>query len=165
MTLFYDQSVPFLIKGLEALTKFMKKAEGQCDERKIDKSVVLGLRLAPDMLNFTRQILIVTDQAKGAGARCSGITPPVYADDEKTFDELQARLAKTIEFLKTLKAADFDPNRDVTIKIAGQDVTMKALAYFNGGVLPNFYFHMSTAYDILRANGFSLGKADFLGRG
>jgi len=165
MTALYEQSVPFLIRGLEALSKFLKKAEAQADDRKLDKNVVLGLRLAPDMLNLCRQIQIVTDQAKGGGARCSGLTPPSYADEEKTFDELQARLTKTVEFLKTLKPADFDAARDVTIKIGGQDVTLKAVAYFNGAVLPNFYFHITTAYAILRSNGFSLGKADFMGRG
>jgi len=165
MTALYDQSVPFLIRGLEAASKFMKKAEAQADERKLDKAVVLGLRLAPDMLNLARQFMLITDFAKGAGARCSGATPPAYPDDEKTFDELQARLAKTIEYLKSLNAADFDMARDVTVKVGGQDTTFKAPAYFNGVVLPNFYFHLTTAYDILRSNGFALGKADFMGRG
>jgi uncharacterized protein len=165
MTALYDQSVPFLIRGLEAASKFLKKAEGQADERKFDKAVVLGLRLAPDMFNLARQIMLVTDFAKGAGARCAGVTPPAYADEEKTFEELQARLAKTIEYLKTLQAADFDMARDVTIKVGGQDATFKAPVYFNGVALPNFYFHLTTAYDILRSNGFTIGKADFMGRG
>jgi len=165
MTALYDQSVPFLIRGLEATAKFLKKAEVQSDERKFDKAVVLGLRLAPDMFNLCRQVQLVTDFAKGAGARCSGATPPAYADEEKTFEELQARLAKTIDYLKSLKAADFDTNRDVTVKVGGQDMTFKAPVYFCGMALPNFYFHMTTAYDILRANGFTLGKGDFMGRG
>jgi len=165
MTALYEQSVPFLIRGLEAASKFLKKAEAQADERKLDKAVVLGLRLTPDMFNLGRQIMLVTDFAKGSGARCSGATPPSYADEEKTFEELQARLAKTIDYLKTLKAAEFDANRDVTIKVGGQDTTFKAPTYFNGVALPNFYFHLTTAYDILRSNGFMLGKADFMGRG
>jgi uncharacterized protein len=165
MTTLYDQSVPFLIRGLESTQKYLKKAEAQADERKFDKAVVLGLRLAPDMLNLTQQVQLVSDFAKGPGARLSGTAPPSFPDGEKTFEELQARLAKTIDFLKSLNAADFDPNRDVTIKVGGQDTVFKAPVYFNGVALPNFYFHMTTAYDILRSNGFILGKADFMGRG
>jgi uncharacterized protein len=165
MTTLYDQSVPFLINGLEATQKFLKKAEAQADERKFDKAVVLALRLAPDMFNLSKQVQLVSDFAKGPGARLTGTTPPSYADEEKTFEDLQARLAKTIDYLKSLKAADFDPNRDVTIKVGGKDMTLKAPTYFNGAALPNFYFHMTTAYDILRANGFTLGKGDFMGRG
>ncbi len=165
MTALYEQSVPYLIRGLEAASKILKKVEAQIDERKWDKAVVLGLRLSPDMFNLCRQVQLVTDFAKGAGARCAGATPPAYADEEKTFEELQARLAKTIDYLKTLKAADFDAHRDVTVKVAGQDMQFKAVAYLNGMALPNFYFHMTTAYNILRSNGFALGKADFMGRG
>jgi hypothetical protein len=165
MTALYDQSIPFLIRGLESTQKFLKKAEAQADERKLDKAVVLGLRLYPDMLNLAKQVQLVSDFGKGPGARLSGATPPSYADDEKTFEELQARLAKTIDYLKSLKASDFDANRDVTIKVGGQDTVFKPGVYFNGYALPNFYFHMTTAYDILRSNGFMLGKADFMGRG
>ena len=165
MTVLYDQSVPFLVKGLENAAKVLKKAEAQCVERKLDPAVVLGLRLAPDMFNLSKQFLLVSDFAKGAGARCAGITPPVFADDEKSFEDLQARLAKTITFLKGLNAADFDAGRDVTIKAMGQDMVFKAHVYLNAMVLPNFYFHMTTAYNILRANGFALGKGDFMGRG
>jgi uncharacterized protein len=165
MTAFYDQSVPFLIRGLESAQKVLKKAEAQAEERKLDKAVVLGLRLAPDMFSLAKQVQLMSDFAKGPGARLSGSTPPAFADDEKTFEDLQARLAKTVDYLKTLKPADFDPGRDVTIKVGGQDTTFKAPVYFNGVALPNFYFHMTTAYNILRANGFALGKADFMGRG
>ena len=165
MTALYDQSVPFLIRGLVAAQKFMKKAETQAEERKLDKAVVLGLRIAPDMFNLCKQVQLISDFAKGPGARLSGTTPPSYVDDEKSFDELQTRLGKTIDYLKSLAAADFDANRDVTIKVAGKDTVLKAGFYFNGVVLPNFYFHMATAYDILRCNGFTLGKGDFMGRG
>ena len=165
MTALYDQSVPFLIRGLEAASKILKKVEGQIDERKWDKAVVLHLRLAPDMFNLCRQVQLVTDFAKGAGARCSGATPPAYEDTEKTFEELQARIAKTVDYLKSLKAVDFDAKRSVTMKVQGADMTFDAATYFNGMALPNFYFHLTTAYNILRSNGFALGKADFMGRG
>ena len=165
MTALYDQSIPFLIRGLEATQKFLKKAEAQAEEKKFDKAVVLSLRLAPDMFELSKQVQLVSDFAKGPAGRMSGATPPSYADDEKTFDDLQARLTKTIEYLKSVKAADFDGNRDVTMKVGGQEMTFKAGVYFSGMALPNFYFHMTTAYNILRANGFALGKADFMGRG
>lgn len=164
MTALYDQSVPFLIRGLEALTKVLKKAEAQANERKWDKAVILGLRLAPDMLNLTTQVQLTSDFGKGPGARLSGGANPSMKDEEKTFEELYARLGKTIDYLKTLKKEDFDPARTITIKIGGKDTDFNAVTYFNAVALPQFYFHMTTAYDILRSNGFTLGKADFMGR-
>lgn len=165
MTALYDQSVPFLIRGLETLTKILKKAEAQADERKWDKAVILGLRLAPDMLNLTTQVQLTSDFGKGGGSRLAGVANPSMKDEEKTFEELYQRLAKTIDFLKTLKKEDFDPARTVTIKLGGKDTDFNAVTYFNAVALPQFYFHMTTAYDILRNNGFTLGKADFMGRG
>ncbi len=162
----YAQSVPFLIKNIEATHKFLKKAEAAIDARKMDKSVVLGLRTFPDMLPLLRQITLVSDFAKGAGARLAGITPPSFPDEEKTFEDLYARLAKTVDFLKSLDAKKFEgaETRDITIKQGGQDVTLSGLAYFNGVALPNFYFHMTTAYNILRGIGVEIGKGDFMGR-
>jgi len=165
MTALYDQSVPFLIRGLETLTKVLKKAEAQAEERKWDKAVILGLRLAPDMLNLISQVQLTSDFGKGPGARLSGTANPPMKDEEKTFEELYQRIAKTIDFLKTLKKEDFDMNRTITIKLGGKDTDFPAVTYFNAVALPQFYFHMTTAYDILRANGFTLGKADFMGRG
>jgi uncharacterized protein len=165
MTALYDQSVPFLIRGLESLSKVLKKAEAQADERKWDKSVILGLRLAPDMLNLTSQVQLTSDFGKGSGARLSGVANPSMKDEEKTFEDLQARIAKTVDFLKSLNKADFDMARTVTIKLGGKDTDFPAVTYFNAVALPQFYFHMSTAYGILRANGFTLGKSDFMGRG
>jgi hypothetical protein len=165
MTAFYDQSVPFMINGLTALSKYLKKAEGYVEEKKFDKAVVLGSRIFPDMLNLTKQVQLVSDFGKGASARLQGIAVPSFPDEEKTFEELQARIAKTIDLLKAVDAKLVDPARVITIKIGGQDTPLPALAYFNGYVLPNFYFHMTTAYNILRAMGAPLGKADFMGRG
>jgi len=163
----YANTIPVIIDNLNALSKFLKKAEGIVEAKKFDKSVILGLRLYPDMLNFTKQVQLVTDFAKGCGARLSGTAIPSYADEEKTFEELQARIAKTIEFLKSLDEKSFAgaATRDVTMKIGGKDVTMPGQTYFNSAFLPNFFFHMATAYNILRSIGIELGKGDFLGRG
>jgi len=163
----YSNTVPVIIDNLNALSKFLKKAEGIVEAKKFDKSVVLGLRLFPDMLNLCKQVQLVTDFAKGCGARLSGVAIPSYADEEKTFEELQARIAKTIDFLKSLDEKSFADaaTRDVTIKVSGKDMTMPGSVYFNSAFLPNFFFHMTTAYNILRSIGIELGKGDFLGRG
>ena len=160
----YSQSIPYLINSLSALAKFLKKAEGQIEAKKLDKAVVLNLRIYPDMFPLLRQVMLVTDFAKGAGARLAGQTPPAYPDTETTFDELQSRLTKTIDFLKTLDEKTFDGGREVTVKIGGQDRVLASAAYFNGMALPNFYFHMTTAYNILRGIGLDIGKGDFMGR-
>ena len=162
----YAQVVPALQKNLAALTKFLKKAEAHLDAQKLDKSVVLGLRIYPDMLPLLRQVLLVTDFTKGAAARLAGVAIPSFADEEKTFEELNARIAKTEAFLNSLDAQSFEgaETRDVTIKQAGQDVIMSGQTYFGGVALPNFYFHMTTAYNLLRGIGAPLGKSDFMGR-
>jgi hypothetical protein len=98
----YDASVPVFIHFLNSLSAILKKAEAHCAARKIDPAVMLGLRLSPDMFPLTRQVQIASDAAKGAGARLAGIAVPSYPDEEKSFDELQARVAKTIAFLKSL---------------------------------------------------------------
>ena len=163
----YAQSVPFLIKNLESTTKFLKKAEAAIEARKMDKSVVLAWRTFPDMLPLLRQITLLSDHSKGSAARLAGVAPPSMPDEEKTFEELYARLAKTVAFLKSLDPKSFEgaEKRDITIKQGGKDVTMSGLDYFNGVALPNFYFHMTTAYNLLRSIGVEIGKADFMGRG
>jgi uncharacterized protein len=162
----YDQVVPALKKNLAALTKFLKKAEAHIDSQKLDKSVVLGLRVYPDMFPLLRQILLVTDFSKGAAARLSGVAIPAYTDDEKTFEEIYARLAKTEAFISSLEPKSFAgaEMREVTMKVAGQDMTMSGQIYFSNMALPNIYFHMTTAYNILRGIGVPLGKGDFMGR-
>ena len=162
----YAQSVPFLIRNLEATTKFLKKAEAALDTRKMDKAVVLQTRIFPDMFPLLRQVLLVSDFCKGAGARLAGVAVPSYTDDEKTFEDLYARLAKTVDFLKSLNAKAFEgaDKRDITMKVQGNDMTMDGITYFNGMALPNIYFHMTTAYNILRSIGVELGKGDFMGR-
>ena len=162
----YAQSVPFLIRNLEATTKFLKKAESAFDARKIDKAVVLQTRIFPDMFPLLRQVLLVSDFCKGSGSRLAGVAVPSYTDDEKTFEDLYARLAKTVDFLKSLDAKAFEgaDKRNITMKVQGNDMTMDGITYFNGMALPNIYFHMTTAYNILRSIGVELGKGDFMGR-
>jgi len=162
----YAQSVPFLLKNLSSMTKILKKAEAFCDTRKLDKSVVLALRSYPDMLPLTAQILILCDQAKGCAARLSGTEIPKYADDEKTFEELYARITKTADFIKSIDAKKFDgaETRTITLKVSGNDVQMSGSDYINGAVWPNHYFHMATAHNLLRGIGVEIGKGDFLGR-
>ena len=162
----YAQSIPFLLRNLESITKILKKAEAFCDARKLDKSVVLGLRTYPDMLPLTAQILILCDQAKGCAARLSGTDIPSYADDEKTFEELYARITKTSDFIKSIEPQKYEgaATRTVKLKTGGKDVEMNGSDYLNGAVWPNHYFHMATAHNLVRSIGVEVGKGDFLGR-
>jgi uncharacterized protein len=163
----YDNTVPVLVHNLTSLAKFLRKAEKHCEDRKIDKAVMLGMRLAPDMFNLTRQVQLVTDFAKGCGARLGGVAVPAYADDETTFEGLQARIEKCIAFLGSLDKTGFNgaDTRELTLKMGGRDLTLTGQDYANNAALPNLYFHMTTAYNILRHNGVELGKGDFMGRG
>jgi len=162
----YQASVPGFIQALEALSKILDKAEAFCTAKKVDPSVIVGARLAPDMFPFSRQVQIACDFAKGASARLAGAEVPAYPDEEKSFADLQARIAKTQDFIATFKSDQFKDAaaRTVALKIGGQDMSFKGADYLNRVVLPNFYFHLTTAYDILRHNGVELGKGDFMGR-
>ena len=162
----YAQTIPALQKSLMALTKFLKKAEAHLDAHKLDKSVVLALRIYPDMFPLLRQVLLVTDFTKGAAARLAGVAIPSFADEEKTFEDLYARIARTEAFLATLDAKSFAgaETREVTMKVGGQDMTMSGQTYFSNMALPNIYFHMTTAYNLLRGIGVPVGKGDFMGR-
>ncbi len=162
----FDTSIPYLTHYLKALSTILKKAEAHCEAKRIDPNALLNFRLYPDMLPFIRQVLIATDFAKGCGARLTGIAIPSFPDEEKTFAELQARIAKTLDFIGGLSQEQFagSATREVTIKVGGKDTTMAGAQYYCGFVVPNFYFHLATAYNILRHNGVELGKADFMGR-
>jgi len=162
----FDSSVPVLINFLKGLSAMLKKAEDHCAARKIDPDALLKARLFPDMFHFTRQVQLVTDFAKGMGARLAGIAVPSFPDEEKTFAELQARIAKTIDFLGTLTKSQFAEaaGRTVSIKVGGNDMSFTGAQYLSGYGLPNFYFHLTTAYNILRHNGLELGKKDYMGR-
>jgi uncharacterized protein len=152
--------------GLNALSALLDKAEAFAAAKKIDAAVLLRTRLAPDMFDFTRQVQIVTDQARRGSARLAGTEPLSIEDNETTIGELKARLAKTIAYLKTLdaKAVDAAADRDIKFPLgASASGLMKGADYLNHFVLPNYYFHLTTAYDILRHCGVEIGKRDFIG--
>ena len=162
----FDSSIAPLSHSLKALAAILKKAEAYCEARKIDPNALLTARLYPDMLPLLRQVLIATDHAKGCGARLAGVAVPSFPDEEKTFADLQARIAKTLDFIGSLKREQFADaaTRTISVKIAGKDMEFKGAAYLSSVALPNFYFHLTTAYNILRHNGLEIGKGDFLGR-
>lgn len=162
----YQASVPVFQQGLAALSGVLDKAAAHAAARKIDPAVLLQTRLFPDMFPLTRQVQIAADFAKGCPARLAGVENPSYADEETTIDALKARLDKTSAFLKTLTAAQIDGSetRDITLKIAGNDVTFKGQTYLLHFALPNFYFHSTAAYAILRSSGVEIGKRDFIGQ-
>ncbi len=159
-------SLPVFEIGLNALAALLEKLEAYAVARKVDPAVLLNARLFPDMFAFARQVQIVCDQAKNGGARLAGIEPPRHEDSEKTVGELRARIAATVAFLKTLDAGQINASadRDITFPL-GPDHKghMRGADYLNHFVLPNFYFHLATAYGILRHNGVEIGKRDFLG--
>ena len=167
MPTMYQATVPALLQTLNAMAKILDKAAADAEARKIDPAVLLGYRLAPDMFNLTRQVQLVTDFAKGTVARLAGQEVPKYEDTEKTIPELKARIAKTIAYVQSFKpqALDGSETRDVTIPVGGQPKTFKGQDYLVNVALPNFYFHATTAYDILRHCGVQIGKGDFLDRG
>jgi hypothetical protein len=161
----HQATVPAIVQILNALSGLIDKAAAHCEARKIDPAVLIGYRLAPDMFAFARQIQIATDQAKGIAARLAGVEIPKLADEEKSFDDLQARLAKVADFVTSLPAQQFDraETRTITLKLGGQEVSFTGADYLFGFGFPNFYFHATTAYDILRHAGVEIGKRDFLG--
>ncbi len=151
--------------GLNALSGVLDKAAAFAAAKKIDPAVLLNSRLSPDMFNLTRQVQVVTDQARRGSARLAGAEPPSYEDNETTIDQLKARLAKTVAYLKTLDPNQIDASadREITFPIGSGNAQMKGVDYLNHFVLPNYYFHLTAAYAILRHCGVELGKRDFLG--
>ncbi|MGH8728502.1 MAG: DUF1993 domain-containing protein [Burkholderiales bacterium] len=161
----YQASVPTLIRMLNNLSAILEKAAAHAEAKKIDPAVLTSSRLYPDMLPLARQIHIATDQAKGCGARLAGIEPPKFEDKEVTFPELIARIQKTISFLRELKPEQIDGSekKTITLQVRGSTLTFEGMTYLLNFALPNFYFHVTTAYDILRHCGVELGKRDYLG--
>jgi hypothetical protein len=162
----YKISVPIFVQFLTSLSASLDKAAAHCEAKKIDPAAVLNVRLFPDMYPLLRQVRAATDHAVNASARLAGVEPLAFANTETSFAELKERLAKTIDFVKTCKAAQIDGTEDKPIKItfpsgATRDFTGQSLLL--GNSLPNFYFHCTTAYDILRHCGIELGKRDFMG--
>ncbi len=162
----YQASVPMFTRMLNNLDAILTKAEADAEARKIDPSVFVNARLAPDMHPLARQIQIATDGVKGGGARLAGVEIPSFPDTETTFAELHERIAKTAAFLATLTAEQIDPSVDktVTLKLGPNEMTFPGPVYLFNFVIPNFFFHMTAAYAILRHNGVDVGKMDFLGR-
>jgi uncharacterized protein len=162
----YDAAFPPVLHTLETLGTFLDKAVAFAEARKIDPAVLLNYRLAPDMLPLTNQFQIATDSAKGMAARLAGIEVPSYPDTEVTVDELKARLAKTIAFVSSITPAQVEgaEDREIVLKTRTGETRMKGGAYVTSVVLLNFYFHATTAYNILRHAGVELGKQDFLRR-
>lgn len=161
----YDHSIPVFVKMLTNLSALLDKAAKHCEAKKIDPNALLSARLFPDMFPLTRQVQIATDQAKGGAARLAGVEIPKYEDTEKSFDDLKARIAKTVEFVKGIKpeqVAD-SAGRDITLPIGPNTITFKGEWYAKHFVLPNLYFHVTTAYNLLRHNGVEVGKRDFIG--
>lgn len=161
----YQASVPTFIRMLTNLSGVLDKGAAYAEARKIDPAVLVNSRLFPDMFPLARQVMIVTDNAKGGASRLAGLEPPKYEDSETTFPELKARIDKTIAFLKTFTPDQIDGSEERTInmKVAGKPMTFQGLPYLLNYVLPNIYFHTTTAYDILRHNGVDVGKKDYLG--
>ena len=161
----YDATIPPLKRALNNLAVILKKGEEYADAKKIEHSVLLNSRLFVDMYPLTRQVQIATDMSKGAGARLAAVEIPKYEDNETSFAELQARIVKTIAFLDTIDSKQLQDaeTRDITITIRKADIKFSGQDYLLKWVLPNVYFHVTTAYNILRHNGVELGKQDFLG--
>lgn len=160
----YRVAVPPLLQILKGLSIVLDKAAAHCEQRKIDPAVLLTMRLYPDMFTTTRQVQIATDQAKGCVARLAGVEVPVYADDETSFAELKARVAKTTDFVKSFppERIDGSETKEITLTIGGRTLNFDGQTYLVNFVLPNFYFHAATTYGILRHCGVEIGKRDYL---
>jgi hypothetical protein len=161
----YQASIPVLTRALGILATLLDKAAAHAEARKIDPAVFINARLAPDMFSLARQVQSASDAAKGCGARLAGVEVPSFPDTETSFPELKARIDKTVAFLETLKPAQIDGSeeRTITLKLGGREIGFTGQRFLLTFSLPNFFFHVTTAYDILRHNGVELGKRDFLG--
>jgi uncharacterized protein len=164
-TSLYDFTVPALTRSLKNLSSQLDKAKAYAEQRKFDFKALADTRLIGDMLPLTAQIQIASDNAKGAVARLAGIDPPKHEDNEKTFEELKARIAKTLDFIASVPREQFvgAETRQIVLKFPSMTLTFTGHDYVTKFVLPNFYFHATMAYALLRKNGVELGKADFMG--
>ena len=162
----YQASTPCFARMLRNLSSIIDKAEAHCAAKKIEPAALTGARLFPDMFAFTRQVQIACDTAKGAVARLAGAEIPKHEDTEQTFAELKARIAKTLDFIESVPAAKIDGSeeREVVLQMRSGERRFKGMQYLLGHAYPNLYFHVTTAYNILRHNGVELGKADYIGK-
>jgi hypothetical protein len=161
----HSASVPVFVRMMGNLLTWLDKAQSHAEVKKYDTAVLLGTRLAPDMLPLTKQVQIGCDAAKFAVSRLAGVDAPKFEDNEASFDELRERIRKTIDFVQSVPAAQINGTEDKELTIPRRDgtMTLKGEAYLKHFALPNFFFHMTTAYALLRHNGVDLGKADYLG--
>ena len=166
MTLSMHQaSAPVFRLSLGNLSAILDKAAAHCEERKIDPAFLLSDRLSPDMLPFTRQVQLAADFAKNAMTRLAGREPPRFEDTEKSFAELKDRIARTLSVVDGVPAGEVDGSEDrvIALQVAGQERRFRGQDYLLHFALPNFFFHLTTAYAILRHDGVPLGKRDFIG--
>jgi hypothetical protein len=161
----YEASVPRFANILRNLAVILDKAQAHVEAKKLDPLALTQARLFPDMFTLARQVQTACDSAKGAVARLAGVEIPKHEDTEQTFPELKARIAKTLDFIESVPKAKLDgaETREVTIKLRGTDTKFGATQYLFGFAYPNFYFHVATAYGILRHNGVEVGKRDYIG--
>lgn len=171
----FDASVPIMLRQLFALDAILEKAALHAAARKIDPAALLAMRFYPDMLTLTRHVQLTCDFAKSTVARLAGQEPPVWSDDEATFQELRTRIARTVKFVKSFPASLLEgaEMRDITLSprrsytmtaLGGRSTTFKGARLLANFELPNFFFHATTAYNILRHCGVELGKSDFIGQ-
>ncbi|MGQ0698237.1 MAG: DUF1993 domain-containing protein [Panacagrimonas sp.] len=161
----YQQSVPAIVRALSNLRAILAKGAAHCEARKIDPLVLPAFRLYPDMLPLTKQVQIACDMSKGCIARLSGLTAPSFEDTEQTLADLDARIEKTLAFVRSATAAQIDGTeaKPIQLKTPRGELNFEGQAYLQFFVTPNLYFHCATAYNILRHNGVEIGKSDFLG--
>lgn len=161
----YDVSIPIFTLTLSNLSAILDKAAAHAEGKKVDPKVVAGARLIVDMLPLSSQIQIACDTAKGAASRLAGVEVPKHEDTEATIAELKARIAKTIEFIKTIKPEQLQgaETREIVLKFPQSTLKFTGINYLTNFVLPNLFFHVTVAYALLRKNGVDLGKRDFLG--
>jgi hypothetical protein len=161
----YQASVPRFVNILGNLSNILDKAQAHVDAKKLDPATLTAYRLFPDMLPMARQVQIACDTAKGVVARLAGVEIPMYEDNEKTLVDLKARIAKTIAFIQTFTPGQIDGTEDkeIVVKRGDKETRYKGMQFLLGHAIPNVYFHVTTAYNILRHNGIEIGKRDYLG--
>jgi hypothetical protein len=161
----HSMSVDIFTHALGSLSALLEKGAAYAAAKKFDPNVLVTSRLAPDMLPLSNQIQIACDQAKKAVGRLAGVEPPRFDDNEKTLEELRIRIARTIDFIRSVpaKALEGAEDRDIKVPAGERSFEFKGLAYLQRWAIPNVYFHITTAYNILRHNGVDIGKRDFLG--
>jgi len=162
----YQASTPRFAAMLRNLSTLIDKADAHCAAKKIEPAAITTARLYPDMFPFTRQVQIACDTAKGAVARLAGAEVPKHEDTEQSFAELKARIAKTLDFIESIGAGKIDGSeeKEIVLQMRSGERRLKGMQYLLGSAYPNFYFHVTTAYNILRHNGVEIGKTDFLGK-